>query len=93
MIENNRMRGDPPDTLTDSIGSPESRAAARALLQLDDGPPGLIIAFPGREPKTATIGDLTFTRGDNESAEQFEARVADELPVIGPPKLIIMWDK
>ncbi|HVA18061.1 MAG TPA: hypothetical protein VMV59_10170 [Candidatus Dormibacteraeota bacterium] len=91
MIENNGIGDGLPDTLADSlIGSLESRAAARAAL---DAPrsPNIIITFFGEDPKTASIGNRTFTRGAGETAEQFEKRLLDECPASGVPAAVIMW--
>ncbi len=72
----------------------ESRAAARAVLNAPR-PPHLIIAFPfgDGDSNFATIGDRTFTRGAEETAEAFEGRLLDACPVTGRPKLILYSDR
>jgi|GEM_PF-6820062 len=72
-----------------------ARAEARALLE-SDGPPNLIVVFPPyEESERATIGmgskARTILRDEHESPEQFEARVADELPAHGG--FAIMWNE
>lgn len=80
------------------LGSPEGRAAARAVLADPEGrPPYLILEFvgvmhdsngapvgPNVDFKRAEIGDRVFERGEGEELEAFKARVIGELPATQP---------
>jgi hypothetical protein len=84
------------------LNSPESRAAARALIEgAAPGipkPPNIFIAFvhPTRgrlEPVRAmcqTSGQA-FERANDESAEDFKRRIARSLPKRKWPHLTILW--
>jgi len=76
------------------LGSPEGRAAARAVLTDPEGRPAyLILEFvgvmrdssgelvgPNEDFKRAQIGERVFERGERETLEAFKARVIGELP-------------
>lgn len=76
------------------VGSPEGRAAARAVLADPGcGPPYLILEFvgvmhdssgrplgPNEDFNRAEIGGRVFERGEGEALEAFKARVIGELP-------------
>lgn len=92
MTENTKIAPALPDTLLDTpFGSPESRAAARALLQDGGGgPPATDPVFVSKEAVLegrtddvyrAVYQAREFVRGSDETAQQFRERVEGELPV------------
>lgn len=84
----------------DSVELLRLRAMARSLLQDSAGPPNIWVEFvdtetdqsePQHAPQHATSGDLHYVRGENETVEHFRRRIARDFPVIGPPRLVILW--
>lgn len=107
MTENSENGQSLPDTLSGSpLGSPESRAAARLLVNDPSRPPSLLVLFvepPPRDDKGRPLGppvrcavhhaDVNgkrLVRGKTESLEHFEARVVGELPA-GRPGLAVLF--
>jgi hypothetical protein len=89
-------------TLSSSpIGSPESRAAARAYLFADDRPPDIDLIWDSKEEvlagrddsNRAKWGEKEFVRSTGESLEDFKKRVHDRLPVGGFPKVTEFWSE
>ena len=86
----------PPSPSEFLLGSDESRAAARAVVQGIGAPPNISINFVGPgireiDSHRATSGDREWLRNDGESLEHFRRRVDDDQFVGGFPKLIIFW--
>jgi hypothetical protein len=101
MRENKERINIPLDTLCRSaVGSAESRAAARAILELRDGrAPDLhlrIVSFAAVKSghfdfRRAAWQDKQFVRETSESLEEFTSRVRDALPIGGEIPKLIQW--
>jgi hypothetical protein len=89
------------------IGSAESRAAARRLIEGPRKAPNVLFVFvnpPARDcddrpTSPVEINSLSGTtesnkkliREEGETQESFESRVAGELPALGPPRLAFLF--
>jgi hypothetical protein len=100
MNENKDQSEGPLDALSRMpIGSPQSRAAARAAVESSDGSPDIYAQFVSYasvksghyEFRRATWNDREWTRDEGESREAFEQRVEDSLQVSSVIPKGIFW--
>ena len=102
MLEKSEHEPDLPDTPDPSnfpLGSPESRAATRFLLEagthikccyIEPGPDGSPIeCVPVRaKMEGGGLPDAEYVRLQGETAEAFEARVWSDLPIAAPLRVV-----